>query len=202
MKTISINRIKDFIEQPTAVVWLLALVMAYHVYEFSHTEPFAVRLLISASVDILAIFFYNRLIRTTQKRVAWAAIIMLLCFQIYVNVWNYWEPDNLINSVIKGSFFPISFGMAIYFIQGQYAERDDMARREQKRIERKNRTKGDNITASPTTAKPSVLAKKVEIVNARQNGESPAEIYDRFKKYSNRRSVQRWINEHLPKETT
>lgn len=203
------------IEKSKLVNYLIAvplIVMSYHIFNFYESEPWIIRLGLAASFDVMVVVsFYllkdehiNKVKRARQ--VTWATLMVLIGFQLYVNIWAYWELSAF-RAIVSGAIFPLVVGMISYIgmIREQQAEKveaDERKKREALKALRSNPEPGIEETHSrasvrgladerPFKGKRVEKADVISAWNANQNAEDVKQV---FLGSSNMRSVYRWLN--------
>jgi len=94
-------------------------VMSYHIFNFYETEPWVIRLGLAASFDVMVVVcFYllkDEFISKVKiaRQVTWATLVILIGFQLYVNIWAYADL-HWFRALISGSIFPLVVGLISY----------------------------------------------------------------------------------------
>lgn len=190
----------------SSINWLVAvplIVMSYHIYTFYESEPFILRIALALSFDLLvvAVFYFLKddYIRRNQKaRIAtWAALYMLIGFQLYVNVWAYWHL-NIFRALVSGSIFPATVGLISYIAMQREHELEVERQKNQKKKEAKKLiqsadTKEDWLKMSVDQPYKGLRVTKAQVIEAySQDGSEVSR--DRFSGARNWKSVKRWWN--------
>tara|TARA_Y100001935_G_scaffold253785_1_gene260965 strand:- start:167798 stop:168394 length:597 start_codon:yes stop_codon:yes gene_type:complete len=171
------------------------LVMSYHIFNFFETEPVIIRIGLALSFDVLVVIsFYllkdEYLIRQKKaKKAIWAVLMVLISFQLYVNIWAYWDLHPL-RAILSGSIFPLVVGLLSYIgTLRQYQEEKIEARQQKKRRQQPtpapSSTAGSGVNERPYAGD---LVEKEVVITAHAAGSS----IELFKGAKNWRSVKRW----------
>ena len=197
----------------STVNWLVAvplLVMSYHIYTFYDSEPLPLRIALAISFDLLVIsvfyFLKDEYIRRSKRamQTTWAALYVLIGFQLYVNVWAYWDLS-LVRALVSGAIFPLTVGLISYISMLREEQIEDEKQKQQARKEAVKK-----IQSADTEADWQIMAveqpfkdmkiTKQQVVNA--FAQDPGEVSrDRFSGARNWRSVKRWWNKLNKGET-
>lgn len=168
------------------------IVMSYHVYEFFGTEPFLIRLALAVSFDLLvvAVFYFLKdpYIKSNKsaRQMTWIALYSLIGFQLYVNVWAYWDL-HWFRAIISGSIFPASVGLISYISMMREEKREKVV--EKKQVKQQVQKKIE-ATGSPAEINWSgKLATKEAVIEAYSQGLT----VDAFSGSRNLKSVKRWM---------
>lgn len=175
--------------------------MSYHIYGFYSSEPGVVRVMLAISFDIMVVVcFYllkdpliSKLSRA--KRATWCVLMVLIVFQLYVNIWAYWH-EGWGKAIIQGSIFPITVALISYIgmLRQQQAEK-----LEAKEADQQQATTKIQQIASPVDA--AELANEKPWKDKRVPKSAVIEAYKQlpteagkevFRGASNWRSVGRW----------
>lgn len=180
------------------------VVMSYHIFHFYETEPWPIRLGLAISFDLMVVLvFYllkdeyiNRVKRARQ--VTWATLMVLIGFQLYVNIWAYWELS-LFRALVSGGIFPLTVGLITYIgmVREQQAEMD--------RAQENKKKKALNSLAKAET--PEEITKiaserpyrdkrvdKADVITAYERNPAIDETRELFLGSTNMKSVDRWLN--------
>lgn len=126
----------------SALVAIPLIVMSYHVFQFFESDPLIVRIGLAVSFDILiVVLFYlinDDLIRKNARAIAtcWVCIAVLIIFQLYVNIWVYWQEVTPVRAIISGAIFPLLVAPISYLSSLRKAEEEKEAEKEARRLER------------------------------------------------------------------
>ena len=182
------------------------VVMSVHLYQFFETDHWLVRLALSASFDVLvvALFYFLKdehiKKNKTALKMTWSALFVLIGFQVYVNVWAYWEL-NWFRALVSGSIFPVLVGMISYIgmMREERVEKAVQVKSKQKEralsvqsARNSENSETERALSVPKTVKAventSRLASKEAVIAAVKSGRGIEE----FRGCSNWRSVKRW----------
>lgn len=180
--------ILNSLRNPSLIVALLMLPMAWHVFGFYGSEPMFIRALLAVSFEILALFLFSLVVRKDgQKTTVWAALSLLISFQAYVNIYQLWNPEAKVKSVLAGGIFPALFAFSVFLISKQ-DEREKAAEiRRQKRADHIPDVGKTMLEAELQEAQKTLITKE-EAAAAFQAGK-PAKTFSDAPNY---RSVTRW----------
>lgn len=177
------------------------LVMSYHIWEFFSTVPALFRVGLAVSFDLLVIVVFQQLkdrhiqANDHARRVTWATLYIMIGFQLYVNIWAFWELDPA-RAVASGVIFPLIVGMISYINmlrdQAIQAER----RQQQARAETEQKVLGAESAAELALLadqRPFEGQKVDKALVIKAYAEDPTELsMQRFAGAKNWRSVKRW----------
>lgn len=163
------------------------IVMSYHIFNFYETEPWVIRLGLAASFDVMVVVcFYllkDEFISKVKvaRQVTWATLVILILFQLYVNIWAYTDL-HWFRALISGSIFPLVVGLISYIamIREKTLESVQAKEQEKKAVIAKIQEAGsiaelamiaeDRPYKDDTVPKPDVIR---AYANASENGEKP-----------------------------
>lgn len=188
----------------SSVNWLIAIplvVMSYHIYEFFETEPLIIRIGLALSFDLLvvAVFYLlkDQAIKQSEKarRWTWISLYVMIVFQLYVNVWAYWEL-NTARALVSGAIFPAVVGLISYvsmlredILEQQRREAREQAEKEQRAFD----AEGTAELALVAEERPFQDCKVDKELVIKAFADDQSEVSrDRFRGASNWRSVRRW----------
>jgi len=175
--------------------------MSYHIYTFYDSEPVPIRIALALSFDLLvvAVFYFlkDEYIQRSKKAktATWSALYMLIGFQLYVNVWAYWDL-NIVRAVVSGSIFPATVGIISYIsMMREYEIEKELQKKQQKqqaaaKVQQAD-TEADWLKMSVEKPYDGVKVDKKEIIHAFSQNEGEISR-DRFSGARNWRSVKRW----------
>jgi len=123
------------------------IVMSYHIYNFYETEPVVIRVGLAVSFDLMVVVcFYllkDKRIAADQhaRKVTWITLMVLVIFQLYVNIWAY-ANLNWARAAISGGIFPVTVALISYI--GMLREKQaDLEASEQRKKQRKAKKLND-----------------------------------------------------------
>jgi hypothetical protein len=196
-----LNYLKHSISGMTLLIAIPLIVMSWHVFTFFESDPLIVRVGLAISFDILIVVLFvllnDDLIRANQTatRITWLCIAVLISFQLYVNVWVYWQHVTPVRAIVSGMIFPLIVAPISYLASLRKKQEAVLEQREEKRKQReeiKQEIKEVIASGSPDPdAFEGQLISKDQVELARKNGTS----IETFKKARNWKSVKRWWNE-------
>jgi hypothetical protein len=194
MKKPTINTLNYIIAVPL-------IVMSYHIYNFYETEPVLVRIALALSFDLMVVVcFYllkDELIakRKQARQATWGVLILLIAFQLYVNVWAYWDL-HWFRAFLSGGIFPLTVAMVSYI--GMLREQEHEKKEEKAQAKAEVQSKIAELQ-SPTNVKliaaeqpwKNELVDKTDVIKA--FADSPeTETMEVFRGARNWKSVKRW----------
>lgn len=177
------------------------IVMSYHIYNFYETEPMPVRIALALSFDLMVVVCFYLLKDPViaklkhAKKATWSALLVLISFQLYVNIWAYWDL-HWFRAIISGSILPVSVAFITYISMLREQQHDIV---EAKEIRKKESVQKIEQLDGSTDMKllavqhpfEGVQVSKEEVIKAFQKDSKTAS--DLFLKCKNRRSVLRWL---------
>ncbi len=182
------------------------IVMSYHIYSFYETEPILTRIALAISFDVMVVVCFYLLKdpwikrNKTGMRVTWGVLLVLISFQLYVNVWAFWEL-HWARAFISGSIFPITVA-CLSFI-GMLREQG-----QEKTTTRKPKP-ATQLTTAPQKQLPGrgqdrpwkdKNVPKEAVIKAW--GETPSlDVLERFRGARNWKSVKNWVGKLNQGET-
>jgi hypothetical protein len=177
------------------------IVMSYHIFNFYETEPTLVRISLALSFDLMVVVcFYllkDPMIAKLKhaKKATWIALLVLISFQLYVNVWAYWEL-HWFRAVLSGSILPVSVAFITYISMLREQQAEIKEAKEIKKLEAVEKI--DEISDSTdmqvlASEYPfeGVKVSKADVIKAFKK--DPKTASDLFLRCANRRSVLRWL---------
>ncbi|MEQ9393273.1 MAG: hypothetical protein RLO03_13805 [Balneola sp.] len=186
------------------------IVMSYHIFNFYETEPTLVRISLALSFDLMVVVcFYllkDPMIAKLKhaKKATWIALLVLISFQLYVNVWAYWEL-HWFRAVLSGSILPVSVAFITYIsmLREQQAEikeaKDEKRQQAQEKIQEIFETEAGLKEIAGEYPFEDVKVEKPEVIKA--FNKDPETASDLFLRCDNRRSVLRWLKKLEKGET-
>ena len=176
------------------------IVMSYHIFNFYETEPTLVRISLALSFDLMVVVcFYllkDPMIAKLKhaKKATWIALLVLISFQLYVNVWAYWEL-HWFRAVLSGSILPVSVAFITYIsmLREQQAEiKEAKETKKQEAVEKIDEISGAIDMKALASEYPfeGMHVSKSEVIKA--FNKDPKNGLDLFIRSKNRRSTQRW----------
>ena len=180
------------------------IVMSYHVFQFFEHDPFAVRLGLAVSFDVLIIVLFvlinDDYIKKNKSaiRACWTCIAALIAFQLYVNTWVYWGEVHPLRAIVSGSIFPLLVAPIAYISSLRAVEQEKREQQRQKRQERKEKPVVAAIANGQQvehTGWKDINVPKDTVLKAASNGET----IDQFRGARNWKSVKRWFNKEALK---
>lgn len=190
--------------KPSAINWLIAvplMVMSYHIYLFYESEPAVIRVALALSFDLLVVvvFYFlkdEHIAGSTQaRRVTWWTLWVMIAFQLYVNVWAYWDLGWL-RGFVSGAIFPAVVGLVSYVSMLREKELERKRRLAAGRAERDEEAFGivdaaDLALLAEERPFEGERLDKALVIRAYKEDQSELSR-DRFLGASNWRSVKRW----------
>lgn len=161
------------------------VVMSFHVFMFFETDPIIVRVGLAVSFDVLIIVLFHliedELIKKKKQaiRACWMCISVLIAFQLYVNIWVYWEEVTPVRAIVSGSIFPLLVGPISYIASLRAMEMQ----------KKTNRTVRKASAPQPQKEQP------WKDVNVPREEVEKATNIETFKGARNWKSVKRWFEE-------
>lgn len=187
-------RLADWISSRVNPVSALAIVplvvMSWHVFEFYDSDPLPVRIGLALSFDLLLVVLFvlmtdEHIKRSAKARAtAWLCVGVLITFQLYVNVWTYWQVVEPARAVVSGTIFPLLVGAISWLASLRQMEINRVAAR-------KPRPEVSGRPQSKPVDFVGVLATR-DMVHAHLA--SGGELDD-FRRSRNWKSVKRWAGE-------
>lgn len=188
------------------------VVMSYHIYNFYQTEPWLIRLGLAISFDLMVVVcFYllkdpyiNKLKRARQ--VTWAALMVLISFQLYVNIWAYWELS-LPRALVSGGIFPLTVGLITYIgmIREQQAEVEEEAISKKKKalrvLEEASTPEEIAEIAKDRPFRDKLADKHEDVIPAWNRNPNIDQVREIFIGARNMKSVDRWLYKLASGET-
>lgn len=172
------------------------VVMSWHVFTFFESDPLIVRIGLAVSFDILIVVLFvllnDDLIRANKQatRITWLCIAVLIGFQLYVNVWVYWQEVTPVRALVSGMIFPLIVAPMSYLASLRKKQEAVVELKQEKKKERQE-LKAVIASGYPDPEQfEGKLITKDQVKLARQNGTS----IETFKKARNWKSVKRWWN--------
>jgi len=176
------------------IVAVPLIVMSYHMYGFFAGDPAVLRFALAASFDLMVVAVFYLLkdehIKKNKRalQMTWIALYVLIAFQLYVNVWAYWEL-NYFRAFMSGSILPISVGLITYISM--------MREEHQEEAKRKRALKKQSLQLESSSLEQSKDAWEGERVSKQEArsaflADTGEENKRQFSKASNYRSVTRW----------
>lgn len=174
------------------------IVMSYHIYKFYETEPVIIRIALAVSFDLMVVVCFYLLKDEYLSRIAkarkatWAVLLVLITFQLYVNIWAYWDLHPF-RAILSGSIFPVVVGLISYISslrqhqQEKIESKKKPVPRTQPSASAATKTASSNVSDSPNQWKGLRVEKDV-VASAFKRFES----IEQFRGASNWRSVKRW----------
>lgn len=168
------------------------LVMSYHVFEFYATEPLVVRIALALSFDLLVVAVFYLLkdpyIKSNKqaRQMTWIALYSLIGFQLYVNIWAYWDLSFL-RAIVSGSIFPISVGLISYIAMMREEKREKVV--EKKQVKQQVQKKLATAESPADLNWSGKLATKEAVRDAFDKGLT----VEAFSGSRNLKSVKRWM---------
>ncbi|MEP2447553.1 MAG: hypothetical protein ABJI69_10015 [Balneola sp.] len=179
------------------------IVMSYHIFNFYETEPTLVRISLALSFDLMVVVcFYllkDPMIAKLKhaKKATWIALLVLISFQLYVNVWAYWEL-HWFRAVLSGSILPVSVAFITYIsmLREQQAEiKEAKETKKQEAVEKIDEISGAIDMKALASEYPfeGIQVSKAEVIKAFKK--EPKTAKDLFLRCKNRRTVLRWFED-------
>lgn len=178
-------------------------VMSYHIFNFYETEPWVIRLGLALSFDIMVVAcFYllkDEFISKVKiaRQVTWATLVILIVFQLYVNIWAYSDLHPF-RAVLSGSIFPLVVGLISYIamIREKTLEKEVAAEQKQQEVVSK-------IAEAESAAELLLIAEqrpfrdkrvdKTEVIRAYSKNDNIDQVREIFLGSTNMKSVDRWL---------
>lgn len=198
----------------SALVAIPLIVMSYHVFQFFESDPLIVRIGLALSFDILIVVLFmlinDDLIRKNARAIltCWICIGVLIVFQLYVNIWVYWQEVGMVRAIISGAIFPLLVAPISYLASLRKVEEQKEEEREERRAAReaekqeKAMRRSDRRNEAVLTQRPAEAKQAAAVPAAGWKGRTvPREIVEAaddietFRGARNWRSVKRWHSE-------
>jgi len=179
------------------------IVMSYHIYNFYETEPVVIRVGLAVSFDLMVVIcFYllkDRYIAASRqaRMVTWATLMVLVLFQLYVNVWAY-AHLHWLRAAISGGIFPLVVALVSYIgmLREKHADLEAAAKRKEEReASRLDRMSTATELLALATGRPYAdrRVEKADVIKAYGIHDNITQTRELFLGSTNMKSVDRWL---------
>lgn len=180
------------------------IVMSYHIFNFYETEPWVIRLGLAVSFDIMVVAcFYllkDEFIMKVKsaRQVTWTTLVILIGFQLYVNIWAYADL-HWFRAVLSGAIFPLVVGLISYIamMREKVVETEEAQEKKQKEVVAK-------IEEADSAAELLLIAEerpyrgkrvdKADVIRAYSKNNNIDQVREIFLGATNMKSVDRWLD--------
>jgi hypothetical protein len=131
--------------------------MSYHIYKFYETEPVIIRIALAVSFDLMVVVcFYllkdEFLAKIKKARQAtWTVLLVLIVFQLYVNIWAYWDLHPF-RAILSGSIFPVVVGLISYI--SSLRQHQQEKKETKKKFVPRSQASADSVAQTETSSTP------------------------------------------------
>jgi len=177
------------------------IVMSYHIFNFYESEPALVRVGLALSFDLMVVLCFYQLKNPAianhklAKQATWCTLLVLIAFQMYVNIWAYWEL-HWFRAIVSGMILPVTVAMVTFVSMLRDQQTELAQEKEHQKQQAREKIKqiymeesGLQELASERPFK-DVKVTKPEVIDAFNT--DPENGRDLFLGCANMRSVRRW----------